>query len=267
MLRVGGLVALCLMLLALPAQAQRKADLVLLGEKSVGFLADRDTIEVGKSEDWFRDRAFRTLHFAAERNDLHLMALRLIYMNGYAEEIKVDRLIRAGGQLPIDLRGERSYLRRIEMVYRSRPSFRGQAVIKVYGEPAPRPLRPVRFQPDKDWLLLGEQKVGFKTDHDVINVKQSENWFRNRAFRMLHFVVEDNELHLNSLKIVYFNGYTETIKIDRNIRPGGHLAVDLRGERSYLRRIEMVYRSRPSFRGQAEVKVYGELAKRGRGRS
>lgn len=138
MLRVGGLVALCLMLLALPAQAQRKADLVLLGEKSVGFLADRDTIEVGKSEDWFRDRAFRTLHFAAERNDLHLMAVRVIYMNGYAEEIKVDRLIRAGGQLPIDLRGERSYLRRIEMVYRSRPSFRGQAEVKVYGELAKR---------------------------------------------------------------------------------------------------------------------------------
>lgn len=267
MVRVGGLVALCLLLLALPAQAQRQSDLVLLGEKNVGFLADRDTIEVGKSEDWFRDRAFRTLHFAAERNDLHLLALRLVYMNGYAEEIKVDRQIRAGAQLPIDLRGERSYLRRIEMVYRSRPSFRGQAVIKVYGEPAPRPLRPVRFQPDKDWQLLGERSVGFKADRDVINVKQSESWFRNRAFRMLHFVVDDNEIHLISLRIVYFNGFTETIKVDRDIRAGGHLAVDLRGDKSFLRRIEMTYRSRPNFRGQAEVKVYGELARRGRGRS
>lgn len=267
MLRVGGLFALCLMLLAMPAQAQRQPDLVLLGQKSVGFLADRDSIDVGKSEDWFRDRAFRTLHFAAERNDLHLLSVRLVYINGYAEEIKVDRTIRAGRQMPIDLRGERSFLRRIEMVYRSRPSFRGQAVIKVYGEPAPRPAKLVRFKPHKDWLLLGETSVGFKVDRDVIKTSRSEDWFRNRAFKMLHFAVDKNELHLISLRIVYFNGHTETIKVDRQIRPGGHVAVDLRGDRSFLRQIEMTYRSRPSFRGQAEVKVYGEPARRGPGRS
>lgn len=266
MLRVGGLVALCLMLLALPAQAQ-KSDLVLLGEKSVGFLADRDVIEIGKSEDWFRDRAFTQLHFAAERNDLHLLALKIVYLNGHAEEIRVDKTIRAGRQLAVDLRGSRSYLRRVEMVYRSRPSFRGQAIIKVYGETARRPGgpgKPVGFEPHDDWLLLGEQKVGFGVDKDTINVRHSEDWFRNRAFRMLHFVTEDNDLHLLSLRIVYFNGFTETIRVDKQIRAGGHVAVDLRGDKSFLRRIEMTYRSKPSFRGQATVKVYGELAGRGR---
>ena len=227
MLRVGGLLVLCLMVLALPAQAQRGKhnDLVLLGEKSVGFLVDRDVIEVGKSEDWFRDRAFRSLHFKAERNDLHLISIRLVYLNGYKEDLKVDRTIRAGSQLPVDLRGERSYLRRIEMIYRSRPSFRGQAVIKVYGEPAPRSIRPPRFEPPKNWELLGEKSVGFRVDRDVINVKHPENWFRDRGFRMLHFVVEDNEVHLISIRIVYFNKYTETIKVNRDIRPGGHVGV------------------------------------------
>jgi len=266
MLRVGGLVALCLMLLALPAQAQ-KSDLVLLGEKSVGFLADRDVIEIGKSEDWFRDRAFTQLHFAAERNDLHLLALKIVYLNGHTEEIRVDKTIRAGRQLAVDLRGSRSYLRRVEMVYRSRPSFRGQAIIKVYGETARRPGgpgKPVGFKPHDDWLLLGEQKVGFGVDKDVINVRHAEDWFRNRAFRMLHFVTEDNDLHLMSLRIVYFNGFTEEIRVDKQIRAGGHVAVDLRGDKSFLRRIEMTYRSKPSFRGQATVKVYGELAGRGR---
>ncbi|HEX5599791.1 MAG TPA: hypothetical protein VFX46_04060 [Hyphomicrobiaceae bacterium] len=266
MLRVGGLLVLCLMVLALPAQAQRGKhnDLVLLGEKSVGFLVDRDVIEVGKSEDWFRDRAFRSLHFKAERNDLHLISIRLVYLNGYKEDLKVDRTIRAGRQLPVDLRGERSYLRRIEMIYRSRPSFRGQAVIKVYGEPAPRSIRPPRFEPPKNWELLGEKSVGFRVDRDVINVKHPENWFRDRGFRMLHFVVEDNEVHLISIRIVYFNKYTETIKVNRDVRPGGHVAVDLRGDRSYLRQIEMVYRAEPSRRGNATVKVYGEPAPRGR---
>ncbi len=57
MLRVGGLLV-CLMVLALPAQAQRGKhnDLVLLGEKSVGFLVDRDVIEVGNRKTGSRSR-------------------------------------------------------------------------------------------------------------------------------------------------------------------------------------------------------------------
>ena len=65
-----------------------------------------------------------------------MMSIRLVYFNGFGEDFRVDQLIRQGDDLPIDLRGERSFIQRIEMVYRSRPNFRGQAVIKVYGEPA-----------------------------------------------------------------------------------------------------------------------------------
>ena len=261
MLRVGGVFALCLMLLALPAQAQRNDELVLLGEKTVGFGVDRDVIEIGRSEDWFRDRSFSKLLFAAERNDLHMLSIRLVYLNGFAEDIRVDQQIRPGRQLAVDLRGEKSFLRRIEMVYRSRPSFRGQAVVKVFGEP----VRRKRIEPDRSWLLLGEKSVGFAVDRDVINVSRSEDWFRDRAFRMLHFVAENNDVHMLSIKLVYFNGHTENIRIDQLIRAGGQLPVDLRGDRSFLRRIEMSYRSRPSFRGQAVVKVFGEPAQR-RGR-
>ena len=256
MLRIAGAVALCLMLLALPAQAQRKSDWILLGEKSVGFLVDRDTIDIGRSEDWFRNRSFRMLHFEAERNELHLISLRIVYMNGHTEEIRVDKEIRPGRQVAVDLRGDRSYLRRIEMIYRSRPSFRGQAVLKVYGEPA-RPQRPER----EDRLLLGEATVGFAVDKDVINVSRQEDWFRNRAFRKLYFEAERNDVHLLSLRIVYFNGHTEDYRVDKLLRQGRELEVDLRGDRSFLRRIEMTYRARPSFRGQAVVKVYAEPAR------
>ena len=91
---------------------------------------------VDMTEDWWRDRGFRRLHLVAERSDIHLMSLRLVYMNGYYEDFPVDRLIREGQDQPIDLRGDRKYLQRIEMVYRSRPSFEGRAVMKVYGVPA-----------------------------------------------------------------------------------------------------------------------------------
>ena len=107
---------------------------VALGEKVVGFGVDRDVINIGQSEEWFRNRAFRSLHLVAERNDVHMMNLRIVYLNGVAEDLRVDRLIRAGTDLAVDLRGDRSYIARVEMTYRSRPNFRGQAVVRVYGE-------------------------------------------------------------------------------------------------------------------------------------
>ena len=119
----------------------------MLGEERVGFRADRDTINIGQSEDWFRNRAFGALRFHADGNDVHMMAIRRSHPYGQSEDLRVDRQIRAGGDLRVDLRGDRSDLRQIEMIYRSRPNFEGQAVVRVYGEPAPRRDRDRRGQP------------------------------------------------------------------------------------------------------------------------
>jgi hypothetical protein len=254
--------------MASDALAQRgdRRDWVLLGQQSVGFLVDRDVIRINQSEDWFRTRSFSALHFEARQNDIHLMAIRLVYLNGYAEDVRVDRLIRAGSDLAVDLRGERSYLRQIEMTYRSRPNFRGQALIRVYGEPARRgPPALVRPGPAPDWVVLGRQTVGFTVDRDVINVGQSEEWFRTRSFRTLHIEAQRNDVHLLAIRVVYINGYGEHFPVDRLIRQGELLPIDLRGERSYLGRIELTYRARPNLRGQAVVTVYGEPARRGDG--
>ena len=148
MLRIIASVAIALLVLLQPASAQgdrdRRPDVgesdreVLLGEKSVGFRVDRDTINIGQSEDWYRSRRYRTLHFMAGGNDIYMMSIRLVYQNGFGEDFRVDRLIREGEELPVDLRGERSFINQIEMVYRARPGFGGQATIKVYGEPSRR---------------------------------------------------------------------------------------------------------------------------------
>jgi hypothetical protein len=250
------------------AQRGDRRDWVLLGQQSVGFLVDRDVIRINQSEAWFLNRAFSALHFEARQNDIHLMAIRIVYLNGYAEDLRVDRLIRAGSDLAVDLRGERSYLRQIEMTYRSRPNFRGQAQIRVYGEPvrrAPPALVRVAPGPGPDWVVLGRQTVGFAVDRDAINIGQSEDWFRTRSFRTLHIEAQRNDVHMISIRLVYLNGYGEDFRIDRLIRQGELLPIDLRGERSYLRRIELTYRARPNFRGDAVVTVYGEPARRGEG--
>lgn len=146
--------ALVLTALATDAMAQRRdrgdrdREWVLLGEQSVGFRVDRDTIRIGQSEDWYRDRAFRRLHLVAEGNDIHLIAVRLVYFNGFGEDYRVDRLIRPGEDQAIELRGDRSFVRQIELTYRARPGFGGRAVMKVYGSPhdaedLPMDLRPL----------------------------------------------------------------------------------------------------------------------------
>ncbi|MFM9848088.1 MAG: hypothetical protein ACKVP3_13115 [Hyphomicrobiaceae bacterium] len=241
-----------------------RGDRVLLGEKSVGFRVDRDVIRINQAEDWFRTRSFRTLQFKAEGNDIHMMSIRLVYMNGFGEDIQVDQLIRRGDELPIDLRGDRSFLRQIEMTYRARPDFRGQAVIRVFGEPSRREPPP-RPQPSigQDWMLLGEQRVGFGVDRDVIRINQSEDWYRTRSFRTLHFSAEGSDIHMMAVRLVYMNGFGEDLRIDRLIREGEQLPIELRGERSFLRQVEMTYRSRPGFRGQAVIKLYGEPSRRG----
>jgi hypothetical protein len=241
-----------------------RGEWVLLGEQRVGFGVDRDVIRINQSEDWYRTRRFRTLHFAAEGNDIHMLSIRLVYLNGFSEDFRVDRLIREGQELPLDLRGERSFIRQVEMTYRSRPGFGGHAALRLYGEPArrgPPPGPPPSV--GRDWLLLGEQRVGFGVDRDAIRINQSEDWFRTRAFRTLHFVAEGNDIHMMSVRLVYMNGFAEDFRVDRLIREGEQLPIDLRGERSYLRQVEMVYRSRPGFGGHAVLKLYGEPSRRG----
>ena len=101
----------------------------LLGEQTVGFAVDRDVIDVNQSEDWFRNRRFRALHIVAERNDVHLMGLRIVYLNEVGEDLRIEQRIAAGESSEVDLRGTRSFIRQIELTYRSRPGFGGRALV------------------------------------------------------------------------------------------------------------------------------------------
>jgi hypothetical protein len=230
---------------------------VLLGEKSVGFRVDRDAINVGHGEDWYRERRFRSLRFVAERNDVHMMSIRLVYINGYGEDFRVDRLIRQGDSLPLDLRGERSYIRRIEMVYRSRPDFRGEAVIKVYGEPSRRgpPGPPPGPGPGAgNWVELGCQKVSlFGKDRDSIRVGRREG-----RFKAIRLHVRGADVEMLDLKVIYASGQPDDIPVKHLIRSGERTRpLDLRGRERAIDRVDMVYRTIPNFKGVATVCVEG----------
>ena len=244
-----------------------RGDWILLGEQTVGFRTDRDVVNIGQSEDWYRDRGFRRLHLVAERNDIHLIDVRLVYFNGFAEDFRVDRLIREGADQPIDLRGERKYLRRIEMTYRSRPNFEGRAVMKVYGEPARfgggpgGPLPPIGpgagRDPDgggRDWVELGCQRVSlFGRDRDSVRVGRREG-----RFKAIRLHVRGADVEVLDLKVIYANGAPDDIPVKHFLRQGERTRpLDLRGWERSIDRVDMVYRTVPNFKGQATMCVEG----------
>jgi hypothetical protein len=114
---------------------ERYRQWLFLGERIADFRAERDVIDVSYSEDWFRERSFRGLHFFAERSDVFMIRLRISYLNDYSEEINIERVIPEGSDLAVDLGGERSYIRKIEMFYRVTRDADTRGVIRVYGEP------------------------------------------------------------------------------------------------------------------------------------
>ena len=108
----------------------------------------------------------------------------------------------------------------------------------------------------RDWVRLGDRHVGFINDHDTIHVGRHEG-----RFKRLKLLIRGNDIQLNSIKVLYGNGQVEDAVFDRHIRDGGEAVVDLRtGWRDgrFIRDVELHYRSRPDFRGQAVAELWGQ---------
>lgn len=106
----------------------------------------------------------------------------------------------------------------------------------------------------RGWELLGSQKVGFLADKDVITVGRKDGDFSKIKLR-----VKDNEVEFLDVDIVYANGEKDDIKVRSKIRAGGETRdIDLKGGERFIKRVELVYKSKPSFKGQATVELWGK---------
>lgn len=102
----------------------------LLGSQKVNFGVDRDVIRVGR-----KDGAFRAIKLRALDNDIEILDLKVIYANGAPDDIRVRNTLRKNGETrPLDLKGNKRFIREIQIVYKSRPSFRGRATVQVFGQ-------------------------------------------------------------------------------------------------------------------------------------
>jgi hypothetical protein len=118
--------------------------------------------------------------------------------------------------------------------------------------PGPPPGRPV--DRPGTWALLGTQKVGFHVDRDVVRAGRQDGRFRAIKLR-----VRGNDIEMLDLKVVYGNGDVQDFPVRQFIRQGGETrAIDLKGNTRFIREVQLVYKSRPSFKGQATVEVWGQ---------
>jgi hypothetical protein len=121
----------CSGLIASDAMAQKRGPAwSVLGCRNVSFIGkDRDVIKVGRKEG-----RFRAIRLKARGNDVEMLDLKVIYANGAPDDIPVRKHIRAGSQTgPLDLKGRDRAIDSVEMVYKSRPNFKGLATVCVDG--------------------------------------------------------------------------------------------------------------------------------------
>ncbi|MBR2535290.1 MAG: DUF2541 family protein [Hyphomicrobium sp.] len=231
---------------------------ILFGAQYVGFGVDRDVIRVGNEIGKFDRIRLRVLD-----NDIHINEIKVVYANGETDALAVNADIPKNSRTNwIDLKGNR-FIKEIQMVYRSRPSFSGQARIEVFGQYAANWLGPQGEgrKYNQGWVLLGAQTAGFVGfDKDVIPVGRNEG-----GFRRMRVTVRDRAITLNEVKVIYTDGSDDTIPVRTRVDAGGTYGpVDLKGDRRQaIDRIEAKYRSRffdasARGKGSAIVEVWGQ---------
>ena len=109
------------------------------------------------------------------------------------------------------------------------------------------------FGLEEGWELLGESKVNFLRDKDVMEVKS-----RN-MFTAIRFYVEDKDVRITDLKIQFENGDKIEPALDDVIKAGEQSRmIDLAADGRRINNIEFKYRSMGSvLEGRANVVVTG----------
>lgn len=230
---------------------------VLLGERTVGFNVDKDTIPVGAQEG-----TFTRLRVEARTNDIYLYTLRVIFANGTQQIVQVNTQIRAGGRTAsFNLAGQNQRaIRSITMNYKARPGFAGQTVVSVYGsQQAPEEVEaeePYGAGPDgypgQQTQVLDQQTYDRRADRIDFRIPGRDIRLKQITLRAV-----DESLSLESLEVRYSSGPPQTFNIYDRLGSGEESQpIDIDGERRSVIGVTVI--KRPSWRpGQGRVELLG----------
>jgi hypothetical protein len=211
---------------------------VMFGHQNVGFGIDRDVIKVGGDLGKFHRIRMRVLG-----RDVHVTALRVIFVDGAEQKIDVDADIKANTRSPWYAIDGTRFIREIQMIYRAHPGIDGQARVEVTGEYAADWLGPDgegRKYHD-GWVLLGAQTAGFTGfDRDVITIGSNEG-----GFTRLRVEAIDRAITLKEIRVKYLAGPDEVFTMRERVDPGkSYGPLEFKGGKAPIKSIEARYRSR-----------------------
>lgn len=107
---------------------------------------------------------------------------------------------------------------------------------------------------EEGWEVLGQDKVNFVRDKDVIDVTS------DKKYTAIKFRVEDREIHLNDLKIYFTNGDKLEPSIDDVIAKDQYSRIiELGKEGRMVDKVEFTFRTTGNvLKGRANVIVLGK---------
>jgi hypothetical protein len=229
---------------------------VLFGVQDVGFLVDRDTIHVGPEIGKFDRLRLRVL-----RNDIFINDLKVVYADGETETLLTDTKLDSGRKTNwFDLK-HKGFIKEIQLVYRSRPDFKGEARVEIFGEYAANWLDPSgEGQKYNDgWVLLGTDTAG-SIGFDKVKIPVGKN---DGGFKQIRVSVKDRDVTMTDLAVVYASGDKDHVKSDR-VKIEADKAygpIDLKNGAS-IKEIQATWRSRAfatskKDRAYATIEVWG----------
>ncbi len=107
---------------------------------------------------------------------------------------------------------------------------------------------------EEGWELLGESKANFVRDKDQVDVLSPER------FTAIRFKVEDKEIHLSNLNVVYQSGdKLNPVMDDDLVADQFSRIIELGAEGKSIRSIDFSYRSKGNIlKGRAKILVFGK---------
>ncbi|MBV1695047.1 MAG: DUF2541 family protein [Hyphomicrobiales bacterium] len=231
---------------------------VMFGSAVVNFGVDRDVIRVGADIGKFDRIRLRVLD-----NDIFITDMKVVYADGTSEDAVINSEVKRNTRTRwINLKGDR-FIREVQFIYRSKPSFRGRAYVEVYGNYAAGWLGPngEGRKYNQGWVLLGSQSAGFGIDrNDIITVGRNEGGFKRFEVR-----VRDEAITLFDVRVVYGNGELDVIQANRaRVEARSKWGpVDLKGGTRVIQEIRPTYRTRifqegGIARGRSVVEFWGQ---------
>jgi hypothetical protein len=119
-----------------------------------------------------------------------------------------------------------------------------------------REVRKEERKEEAGWVKLGERKVDFKGDHDVIEVGRSEGKFTKLRIRVV-----EGDMELYKMKVTFEHGDPYEPSTRHEFKEGERSHdIDLPGDARTVKKVEFYYKSEHR-RDPAVVELVGKEAK------